>query len=153
MLDMFLPWYVISAAVNTITTKSGFSGVLKYCSNIGFQYFFLVATSSWTFPFALISTYGSENSLPDQMESAVSGFFFSCSTFFEDFIVAPTRVMSGKPASTMNRTAGSLPSSVATAATWGPPITSMICSLSGMEGILTYININILFFAPLRQVH
>jgi len=44
-LDMFLPWYVISVAVKTSTTKSGFSGVLKYCSNIGFQYFFLVATS------------------------------------------------------------------------------------------------------------
>ena len=56
MLDMFLPWYVISLAVNTSTTKSGFSGVLKYCSNIGFQYFFLVATSSWILPFALIST-------------------------------------------------------------------------------------------------
>ncbi len=82
MLDMFLPWYVISLAVNTSTTKSGFSGVLKYCSNIGFQYFFLVATSSWILPFALISTYGSENSLPDQIDNAVSEFFFSCSTLF-----------------------------------------------------------------------
>ena len=55
-LDMFLPWYVISLAVNTRTTKSGFSGDLKYCSNIGFQYFFFVPTSSWILPFALIST-------------------------------------------------------------------------------------------------
>ncbi len=45
-LAMFFAWYVISLAVKTSTTKSGLSTDLKYCSNIGFQYFFLVATSS-----------------------------------------------------------------------------------------------------------
>jgi hypothetical protein len=53
---MFFPWYTISLAVKTSTTKSGLSTDLKYCSNIGFQYFFFVGISSWIFPFALIST-------------------------------------------------------------------------------------------------
>ena len=56
MLIIFFPWYTISFAVKTSTTKSGLSTDLKYWSNIGFQYFFFVGISSWIFPFALIST-------------------------------------------------------------------------------------------------
>ena len=45
-----------SSAVKTRITKSGLSTFWKYCSIIGVQYFFFVARSSWTFPFALMVT-------------------------------------------------------------------------------------------------
>ena len=63
---------------------------------------------------------------------AAAGFFFSCATFRVFFIVAPTKVISPNPESTMNRTAGIPMFIVAMAATWGPPATSRIFSFSAM---------------------
>jgi hypothetical protein len=48
--------YSIFFGTNFRTTNSLFSGVWKYSCHIGFQYFFLVATSSWMEALASMAT-------------------------------------------------------------------------------------------------